>query len=100
MVIQEALIAKKAIIAADIGGIPELIEHGKNGLLFQPNNIDELYAKVRQIIENPSLLEKFAQHQTNIKSIEENAGKLEQIYENLTQGAKVGVRSGGKILYV
>lgn len=40
----EALSMGKVVIAANIGGIPEMIEHGKNGLLFQAGDADSLAA--------------------------------------------------------
>jgi len=38
----EAMSLGKTIIAADIGGLSELIKTGENGYLFQPNNWQEL----------------------------------------------------------
>lgn len=44
----EPLAYAKPVIAARIGGIPELIEHGRNGLLFTPFDPEDLKRKVRQ----------------------------------------------------
>lgn len=30
------------VIASNIGGIPEIVEHNKNGLLFEPGNVEQL----------------------------------------------------------
>ena len=48
----EALVAKKFIIASNVGGIKELIEHNKTGILIEPTNVDDLYKAIRWIIEN------------------------------------------------
>jgi len=48
----EALVAKKLIIASNIGGIRELIEHNKTGILVRPANVDDLYQAIKWVIEN------------------------------------------------
>ncbi len=44
--ILEALACKTPVIGAKTGGIPELIDENKNGMLFSPGNHDELAKKV------------------------------------------------------
>ncbi len=44
----EALSMGKPIIGANIGGIPELINHEKNGFLFEPKNIDDLVKTINK----------------------------------------------------
>src|SRR5680860_81706 len=48
----EALIAKKLIIASNIGGIKELIKHNKTGILVKPANTDDLYKAIKRVLEN------------------------------------------------
>ena len=48
----EALIAKKLIIASNIGGIRELIQHNKTGVLIEPTNVDNLYKSIKWVLEN------------------------------------------------
>ena len=42
VVIMESLAAGRAVIATDVGGVSELLEHGVNGWLIQPGSVDEL----------------------------------------------------------
>jgi glycosyltransferase involved in cell wall biosynthesis len=42
MAVLEAMAAGKAVVASRVGGIPELVEEGKTGLLFEAGNADEL----------------------------------------------------------
>ena len=49
----EAMASKLPIIAANTGGIPELIRHGENGLLFNPEKPDELLACIQALIDHP-----------------------------------------------
>lgn len=48
----EALVAKKLIIASNTGGIKELIEHNKTGILVEPANVDDLYKAIKWVLEN------------------------------------------------
>ena len=43
----ESLCAGTPVIGANIGGIPELISHGNNGLLFEHGNVEDLADKLR-----------------------------------------------------
>lgn len=81
LVIQEAFAAKTAVIASNIGGIPELISDGVNGLLFETNSHDSLYGKMKFIIANPRVLEKFKVNIGPPKDIKQNAQETEAIYE-------------------
>ncbi|NJE12849.1 glycosyltransferase family 4 protein [Thermococcus sp. LS2] len=80
LVLAEARATKTPVIASDLGAIPEFVEGGKTGLLFEPNNPKDLYEKITQIIENPELIEKFKSNIKPPKSIEEQAKELERIY--------------------
>lgn len=44
------------VVGADIGGIPELIEEGKNGLLFESGNVDSLVDAIHRLWNDRSLL--------------------------------------------
>ena len=51
-VIKEAFFLKIPVVATSVGGIPELIDHEKNGLLVNPNDPDQLANSVNEILEN------------------------------------------------
>jgi len=50
--ILEALVAKKLIIASNIGGIKELIKNKETGILVEPTNVDDLYNAIKWVLEN------------------------------------------------
>lgn len=50
----EAMSLGKAILSTAVGGLPEYIRHGKNGLLVKPEEPAELAAAIERLIENPS----------------------------------------------
>lgn len=61
-VLMEAMALGIPTISSDcpIGGPAELIVHGKNGLLFQPNDLLELVRCMRKLITNPNFAYKIA----------------------------------------
>jgi glycosyltransferase involved in cell wall biosynthesis len=53
VVIYQAFAAGKPVIGSKIGGIPELIEEEKDGLLFRPGDINDLSSKINIMMQNP-----------------------------------------------
>ena len=70
------------VLGADIGGIPELIEVGKTGELFESGNAEELKNKIEQLWNDNDKLNKYTENCKNIKfdTIDEYCEKLINIY--------------------
>jgi glycosyltransferase involved in cell wall biosynthesis len=51
--IMEAMALQRPVLAPYIGGIPELVTHGKEGWLFPAGSVNELAAAMRECIEAP-----------------------------------------------
>jgi len=51
--ITEAMASRTPVIAARIGGIPELVTDGVTGYLFEPGNAADLAAKMSELIRRP-----------------------------------------------
>ena len=49
----EAMIQACPLVAVDSGGVSEIIEHGKTGLLCRIGDVDDVCAKIRQMLEAP-----------------------------------------------
>ena len=52
----EAMFNGLPIIGTDVNGINNLITHGKNGILFEKENIKDLMGKIKELVENKDLL--------------------------------------------
>lgn len=87
MVAYEAMATGRPIIGSNIGGIPELVKDGKNGLLFEPRNSDELAYKIIKVLNNPKLARKFGDYGKDLIDKEFNKEKhiknIIEIYNNL-----------------
>jgi glycosyltransferase involved in cell wall biosynthesis len=59
LVLHEAREAGTAIIATDVDGIPEALDHGRAGLLVPPGNTQALADALRQILSDPKEREKW-----------------------------------------
>jgi len=61
MVVAEAMGYGLPVIASRIGGLPEVVEEGVTGLLFEPGNAEDLAKKMTFLWENPQLCRQMGQ---------------------------------------
>ena len=54
----ELMLAGKAVVAENVGQIPEYIIHGKSGFLVVPNDVDEFASLTVKLLLNPDLRKK------------------------------------------
>ncbi|MFH1820678.1 MAG: glycosyltransferase family 4 protein [Candidatus Nealsonbacteria bacterium] len=54
-VILEAQSLSKPVVASRVGGIPEIIENGKNGFLVEPGDSNDLAEKLKSLLNNKEL---------------------------------------------
>jgi glycosyltransferase involved in cell wall biosynthesis len=54
----EAMAAGLAIVCSEVGGLPELIRHGENGLLARTGEPASFIAALEKLIEDPALRER------------------------------------------
>lgn len=50
------------VVCSDMGGIPELVDKGKTGLLFEAGNADDLEKQLRYLLETSDEIEKFTKN--------------------------------------
>jgi glycosyltransferase involved in cell wall biosynthesis len=60
LVLPEAMRAGTAVIGTNAGGVPEIIQDGKTGFLFEPGNAGELAQCLKKFIKSPELHKKLA----------------------------------------
>lgn len=56
----EALSVGVPVVATAVGGVPEVVRDGENGLLVPPGRPDELAAALRRMLEEPGLRDRLA----------------------------------------
>ena len=58
----EAMLSHRAVIASEIGGIPNFITHNETGILFEPNNKEQLNKALERVITNSNLKEELEEN--------------------------------------
>jgi glycosyltransferase involved in cell wall biosynthesis len=49
----EAMMAGKPVVSTRVGGIPEVIEHGVDGLLVEPGDVEGTVAALKTLLDDP-----------------------------------------------
>ena len=73
------------VLGAKIGGIPELIDDGKTGILFESGNLKELTEKIEYLYNNKGLCRQMSENCRDIKydTIKEYSEKLIKLYKEV-----------------
>jgi len=89
----EAMAMGKPIVATAIGGIPEIIQHGANGLLVQSADIEGLAAAIKTIIDNPLMAQRIGRAARDFieknYSIDATVRKWETLYRQILEQKKL-----------
>lgn len=81
--VRECLAAHVPVIASSVGGVPEMIEHGRTGLLFRSGDDVDLEKTLRQCLNDPQLLEQFRASGPPVRTMMQDVDQLEHIYGEL-----------------
>ena len=70
------------VIAANIGGVPELLQDGVTGKLFEAGNVEELKTIVQKMWEDTDLCANYTHNCLNVEfdTVEKYCRKLVEIY--------------------
>jgi len=79
-VIHEALLARVPVVASRIGGIPELIEHGRNGLLFEPGDVADLVRQLTRVSSEQGLIDSLRDVPIRVRTIEDDVREARRVY--------------------
>lgn len=82
----------RPVIASRIGGVPEVLQHEKTGILITPGSVDELAAAIIELAENPALCEELGQagyqYVREFYDWEKSLDSMAELYERLIDAKK------------
>ena len=84
--------AGKAVVAANVGGVPEAVLDGKTGLLVPAGDPESLAEGILSLLQHPekarTLGEAGRQRVLERFSLKEMVGEMEAMYEKILQGGR------------
>jgi glycosyltransferase involved in cell wall biosynthesis len=80
LTIQDAFRNGLCVVASDLGGIPELVGHERNGLLVPPDDARALAAALRRLAVDRELAARLASGRPSLPSIDEVADRTLELY--------------------
>lgn len=89
LVATEAMLSKKPVIAANHGGLVEIVKQNETGLLFEANNAIDLAEKISFLLQNPELIKIYGEK--GFKRVNDNFSTKKYVksftneYEKLTR---------------
>lgn len=90
LVLLEAMMAGLPIIGTNNGGIPEIIEDRKNGILVPPKDAEALADSIEEILSSSKLREKMSEkNQEDVRKkfeVKDMVKKTEEVYRSILQG--------------
>jgi len=86
----EAMSMAKPMIVTNMGGMPEIIEHGINGFIIPVRDFEAMAARISQLLEDQTLRERFGytgremveSHYTKEKVTEETLKVYRKVLSN------------------
>ena len=80
--VMESVLLGTPVVGSKMGGIPELIEPGKTGELFEAGNVEELMKAIKKVLQTQDVLERYTKNcsQVNYETTESYYIKLMKIY--------------------
>jgi glycosyltransferase involved in cell wall biosynthesis len=87
--ILEAMACGKAVIASDVGGIPEQVENGATGMLVKPRDSEGIGESINRLLAQPGLMQEYgnAAREKVVRKfgMATFVGTYESIFEKLTK---------------
>jgi glycosyltransferase involved in cell wall biosynthesis len=79
-VVLEAQRAGVPVVASRIGGLPEMIRHAEDGLLFKPGDPADLASAIQRLLDDPSLLTRLREGRRPVRSEDDQFAELLLVY--------------------
>ena len=90
----EASAAGKAVVATRVGGLPEVVEHGRTGLLVGPDDPQELSAAILSLLRDEGRRKEMGERGARVArerfDLRASVGAIERLYRQALTTGRVG----------
>jgi GT2 family glycosyltransferase len=98
LVIREAFLAGVPAVAARIGGIPEAVTDGVNGLLFDPGSAADLGRALSRLLNEPDLLPRLQRGIPVVRTLADDVATVRERYVQALGGPSRRLRLAAVVL--
>lgn len=81
--IMEALTTGTPVVATNLGGMAELVQHEVNGLLFKVGDVNDLTRQLQRLLDEADLVPTLARRAQPVRLIEDEMSQLISLYEQV-----------------
>jgi starch synthase len=93
LVLLEAMAQGTPVIASRVGGMPGVVDEGKNGLLFESGNASDLAGRIRKILDGPEDARRMGAYGRDVTvplhTWDRVVSSLEAIYQDVVRAREV-----------
>ena len=83
LVLLSAFALKTPVVASRVGSLAEMVDHGKNGLLFTMGDAGSLAGQLKMLIAQPELIDRLRAGMPVVKTMDQNAEEMLGVYSRL-----------------
>jgi glycosyltransferase involved in cell wall biosynthesis len=87
-VILEAQAVGVPVIGSNLGGVAELVQHERNGLVFQVDDARDLARQLQRLLDEPALLSRLQSAATAFRTFDQEVCQLVELYAELASSSQ------------
>ena len=95
MVILEAMASGKPVVASELPGVSDVVDHGKTGYLVPPWDPEKLTKAIDSLLQNPSNAAKMGEEGRVAARLRYDWEKVNSSYVNIYEGTIAGLSERG-----
>ncbi len=86
--ILEAQAVGVPVIGSNLGGVAELVQHERNGLVFQVDDARDLARQLQRLLDEPALLSRLRNADTAFRTFDQEVCQLVELYAELASSSQ------------
>lgn len=92
LVVYEAFAAGLPVLGSNLGGIAELVTHGKNGMLLAHTRSEDWVRAIELLANSPAVVKRLAKNVESPRTMAQVAEEMSRIYSSIAECAELPVQ--------